>query len=166
MDKVIKQYDLGTKVRIERGEIDLIVDHEGGQRARVKSSSYLDELRNRKHVNNDQYHAGNKFYHDWYYGVQTRDGCGIAAYEMRVPIQGMKTAEYTEFQMVCWDKYHKAVKSLEGLGVHIVKGVCCYNFPLKEIENKLGLPRKFGVTRLKESLDTLSIHYGIVQEKA
>ena len=167
MEKITRQYDIGTKVRIDRGEVELIVDHNGGQRARVKSSSYLDEILNRKYINIDQYEAGKRFYRDWYYGVLTRDGMGIMSYDVR-PTQnngGRKDSEYTEKQMQYWKDYHDAVKSLEGLGSNVVHGVCCYNSTLKEVEDKLSLPRKFGVTRLKESLDTLSVHYGIVQRK-
>lgn len=167
MVKIIRRYDIGTKVRVERGEVELIVDHNGGQKARVKSASYLDEIYNRKYINVDQNEAGKRFYRDWYCGVQTRDGVGTMVYNVRPSKNngGRKESEYTERQMQYWKDYHDAVKSLEGLGSHVVHGVCCYNNTLKEIEDKLRLPRKFGITRLKESLDTLAVHYGIVQRK-
>lgn len=164
---VTKQGDFGTKVRLERGEIELSTDHSGMQRARVKSSSYVDEIRNKKYIDETQYQAAMQLYQDWYVGVCTRDNMPVMKYDV-MPSKnngGRKEVEYTDRQMQHWQAYHAAMKSLESLGKHIVDGVCCHNYTLAEIEKKLSLPRRFGMARLKESLNTLAVYYGLISNK-
>lgn len=159
--EVRKQYDLGTKIRIERGEIELTIDHEGGQLARIRHASYLDELKNRLLITETQHAAGEKLYQDWFHGVFTRDGTPTQRYTPRGSKTEFRVIDYTDYQMQCWESYHAAIKRLEGLGQHFVRGVCCYNQSLAEIEKNLYLPRQFGRTRLMEALDTLAAYYGI-----
>lgn len=165
--QITRHYDCGTKIRLERGEIELAVDHSGGQRARVRVVSVLDELYNRRQLNDTQHRAGERLYHDWYYGVASRDSIGVAPYEPR-PSQnngGNKQAEYSDRRMDCWQSYHSAMAMLEAIGRGVVEGVCFYDKTTKSIEMTLGLPRQYGIARLREALDTLAYHYGFVQNK-
>lgn len=163
--QITRQYDLGTKVRLERGEIELTLDHSGGQRARVRTVSVIDELHSRKQLNDTQHRAGEKLYHDWYFGVASRDNVGVAAYEPRASQNngGHKQVEYSDRRMDCWQSYHCAMAQLEGLGRHFVEGVCCYEFTTKSLEDKMALPRQYSIARLREALDTLAEFYGFVQ---
>ena len=163
--EVVQQGDIGTKIRHDRKELELVTDHKGKQKARVRNASVLDELKNRKHITQDQYSAGGQLYHDWYYGVATRDGCTTQNYEPRPQSSpGYRSSDYTEWQMQRWQAYHRAMGKLEGLGSYIAKGVCCENKTLKNCEDLFHLPGRYATPRLCESLDTLAVHYGIVQE--
>ena len=55
--EVVQQGDIGTKIRHDRKELELVTDHKGKQKARVRNASVLDELKNHKHITQDQYSA-------------------------------------------------------------------------------------------------------------
>lgn len=162
---VTKQGDFGTKVRLERGEVELSTDHSGMQRARVRTVSVIGELYRRKQINEIQQMAAEKLYHDWYYGVASRDTMLVSSYAPKPSKNngGRKEVDYSERRMDCWQSYHSAISKLEGLGKYFAEGACCHENTTKHLEFAMGLPRQYGIARLREALDTLAGFYGFMR---
>lgn len=165
MSAPTKYSDLGTKVRIERGEIDTVDGGDGLIRARVKSQRVIDELFNRKLVHSIQKQAADMFYADWYHGVETLYGSTTSRYDVS-PSHGDKSGirerDYTDYQMQCRERYKNALKGLEQEGQDIAHWVCCHNLTLTHFEEEHHLPRKYGRKRLCSALDMIAIFYGLI----
>lgn len=114
----VEKFDRPTAERMKRaeGEYERIVtdiDEDGRktpvETVRMLDGSLLDRLARRGSINGDEYHAGARFYGDWYYA-------GLAASGVLDPtrdiVDGGVPGPESERRMAAKTRYHRAIKAM------------------------------------------------------
>lgn len=115
-----QKFDRPTKERLRQasGEFEEIVtdiDEDGRkipvETIRMLDGSLLDRLvkRNPPAISGDQYHAGSRFYSDWYYSGLLNSGVLDPTRDI---VDGSGPAPESERRMAAKTRYHKAIKAM------------------------------------------------------
>lgn len=160
---------LPTPERLARaaGDVDFVIveDKERNETVstiRMLDGSVLDMLVSRGAVTGDQYHAGARFYEDWYLS-------GLAASGVidptRVIVDGSGRTHTTERQLAAMTRYKDAVKALGMSHGIVMQCVVLAEEKLEEFGRRrygysqAKLAKTAAITALRDALDELDHHY-------
>jgi hypothetical protein len=129
-----------------------------GQRVqRVETQTTLDRMLYRERITIHQHHAGEKLFRDFTHaGIASRTS--IALDEIRG--QGDPEAQQHARQ-----RYYDAILTLPMTMQRIARDVCCIGDTVEVASRNSGLHHERGAMVLKDALDVLALHYGLVSRK-
>lgn len=129
---------------------------------RMLDGSILDLLVKREQIGGAEYHAGVRFYSDWYYSGLANSGVIDPSKDI---VDGSGRSSTSDARMAAMTRYHKAVKAL--CSSHGMVMQCCvlaeesleiYGQRVHRQKNQK-LARLAAVTSLKDALAALDEHY-------
>lgn len=129
---------------------------------RMLDGSILDLLVKRDQITGDEYHAGARFYHDWYLSGLANSGVIDPSKDI---VDNSTRVHETDIKLAAMTRYHKAVKAM--CTAHGMVMQCCVlaEEPLETYgrriyrQNSRKPARLAATTALKDALFALDEHY-------
>lgn len=144
----------------------LVTDESGRQflRRKFMDGHILSRLQSRDDIDGYQYAAGEQFYADWYASGLAASGVVDPAKE---PVDGSPPQNISEFVMAARQRYHKAVKAMNWLHLHILNQVLLNEETLESYGDRMmwrfykpGKNRtRAALNRFRDALTMLDHHY-------
>lgn len=138
------------------------VTSSGRRTKRLLDGSVLDLLLSRRVITGDQYHAGARFYSDWYYAGLAQSGVVDPA---RIVVDGSAHPGQTDRALDALTRWKAALVALGMVHSHVMTSVVLLEVPLVEYgwqRFRQRAPEKARLTAtvaLKGALDQLDSHY-------
>lgn len=129
---------------------------------RMLDGSILDLLVKRSQISGDQYHAGARFYNDWYLSGLANSGVIDPSKDV---VDGGRKISESEIKLAAMTRYHKAVKALSTANGMVMQ--CCVlaeeqleSYGRRIYRQASPKPAKLAATTaLKDALSALDEHY-------
>lgn len=149
--KLIHQ-NLIPEARKLKRDILFSFDEDGVQKAKLKAESLFDWYFNKGHIDAEQHDISQDYFFAWYHGVFASHPKMTASYEMITSGGGSYDGlNYSDFQVMCRQKYDKLCSVLEKESRLLLDNVCMGIKASEVVPN----PKYYANERLRKSLDTL-----------
>lgn len=153
-----------TPERLARAgrDVEPFIPERGRPTVRLLDGSPLEKLATRKEISGDQFHAGSRYYRDWYLAGFAASGVIDMSRER---VDTSDTPDISNEALAAQTRYAHALKRLDGDSAHILSDVVLTEVPLNVYADRFRefpQPRErraIALNLLRKALSQLDRHY-------